>query len=249
MARDFQIPGSVMVYVQGGAHISGSISTRSELGLSNTQIRVAPKWNHGPIMADDFRGDVPPELQYRLLEARVRMSLVDIDYEVLQACVVEANVGGQVLGARANPVAPAGAVGRPGGTLGRGKPVLASGNHFIEMILFPVTDPLAVPTPAWRFKAATLTSNPYDENLGVETNIIDLEWRAIPYIVPTPYLQTVSGRIPIVSGATSLSGYVSVVDGGFIHNIALRPGKNWVMYDYSASGSVVWDRAFFNLNP
>lgn len=213
MARDYQINGECLVRVRGGAHLSGGIGFLTELGLTDRDgvVRIMPEWRHRDVKVDDFGPDVPAELQWQMAQAKIHMTLVHYDRDVLDQCVGEAMGGvadaSLALGQQAGSLVPA---GQP---FGRYKPMFASGNHYIRVNLaanngFP-----------WRFLSCVLQGPPLEIPLGTRRSHVKLIWRAIPYTLPG-----------LVSGGSLASGGI-LVDG-----IIFSSGK-----EISSSGVELWD--------
>jgi hypothetical protein len=186
MPRDFVINGECLVKVKGGQHMSGrAIGDLSELGLSVDAVRITPRFIHADVKCDDFGPDIPAEVRWQLAEVGIRMVLLHYDEDVLDICLRESMGGGNVLGA-AGTMSPA---GRP---LGRGLPLLASGNNYISLNLTaPILD------KPWNFPASYLTGPPVEIPLGVGVTAAVCNWRAIPY---KPLVG--SGRTFVLSGHT-----------------------------------------------
>jgi len=155
-----------------------------ELGLAQEGISISPRSFHKDINVDDFGPDVPPEIMYNLTDVGIRMKMIHYDNTVLKLAIAESFAGGAGLDVPEGVLAPAGSM------MGRGKPLFASGNHFVSMsILSPV---LREP---WHFPTCYLREQPFEYPLGTEKSVVDLNWRAIPYV---PLL--VSGYVPAASG-------------------------------------------------
>lgn len=135
-----------------------------ELGLTSDQIRVIPKYFHQDRLVDDYGPNVPAETTWYLGECQIQMTLLHYDPVILEACVAESMCGKEGFMVRA---------GRP---MGQGKPLFASGNHYISLnLLSPV---LNYP---WHFPSAYLADMPMTVPLGTEKSAVVLNWRAIPY--------------------------------------------------------------------
>lgn len=208
MARDFFINGPCMVEVKGGAHCSGTIAVRSELGLTSDPIRVTPAFHHKDLKADDFP-NAPPEVLWNLADARIKMTLINCERSILDTCIQE-GTGGGADAALAGTLSPA---GMPMGGL---KPLYASGNHYIGIIL---SSPI-IGLP-YLFPSCYLAEQPFEIPLGAGASLIQLNWRAIPYVSPTiAYYNTLS----LISG-----------------NIVVASGK-YVISEILSSGAVLWNR-------
>lgn len=171
MARSFFIPGESMVYVKGNTN--SLISSLSELGLSDDQITCTPQFKHAPIEVNAW-GEVPPEIQFMLSSVNISMTLVNFDNTLLQECLRLSMAG----------AAAAGTLPRAGSLMGNGlarfvyNASTGLGNNFIGLnIAAPVS---GFP---WCFLYAYLTGPPAVFPMGVERQIVTLNWEAIPYNV------------------------------------------------------------------
>ncbi len=197
MARDFQVPGTYLVCVRGGAHWSGGTSGVSfELGLAVDSVKISPKFYNKDLHTDDFGPDCPAEIINQLAEATISMSLVHYDAEILDTCMSEGMGGGL------NPLPTGGVPGfnplagmmvGAGAPMGGLKPIFASGNKFISLYL--INDPATAAVP-WHFPATYLTSQPLILPLGSEKTVAELSWRAIPYKPPAVAFTLPGGGAP-----------------------------------------------------
>jgi hypothetical protein len=163
MARDFYINGESMVYVK--SNLTSLIPSITELGLSDTSIRVRPQFRHRPIKVDAW-GDAPPEVQMMLATMEVSISLVHFDSAVLDECL-RLSLGG---------AATAGALPRAGTRLGGGVARFAAGNNYISL---NIASPQA--SRPWRFYTAYMTGPPIEFPLGTERSVVTTNWTVIPY--------------------------------------------------------------------
>ena len=175
MARDFFINGETLVSVKGRA--DSAIGTLQELGLSDTHIRVTPDFRHHELFVDSW-GEVPVDVQFMGATVTIAMTLIHLDRDVLDACLIESMAGAGAGGVGALP--------RAGQRLGNNKDLLAAGglgdgNNFISLNL---SSPVA--GKPWRFQSSFLASPPMDMPLGTHKSIVHLTWKAIPY-VKDPY--------------------------------------------------------------
>lgn len=167
MSRSFFLNGQTLVLVKGRS--DSTIGSLSQLGLTSDQIRITPVFRHTDITVNAW-GDAPPEVQFKLAEVRVSMTLVHYDNDVLQTCITESMGGAPDFGALPNA----------GAFLGNGLPRFSPGgllgNHYIGLNL---TSPVGgLP---WRFLTAYLTNPPVDIPIGTDRTAIVCNWRAIPY--------------------------------------------------------------------
>lgn len=208
------INGECLVEVQGGAHLSGGIFDLSQLGLTDREgvVKITPTWVHHDVKVDDYGPNIPAELQWQMAEARIGMTLVHYDRDVLDQCIGEAMGGGAdaslALGFQAGTLAPAGQ------TFGRFKPMFASGNHYIRLFLSS-----AATNFPWRFLSCVLEGPPLEIPLSTRRSHVRLSWRAIPYTT-----------VQLMSGGSLSSG------GLLIDGIVFTSGK-----EISSSGVVLWD--------
>jgi len=184
MARDFRVNGDCLVRVRFGAHVSGSITvtvpdvgTQSavsasgygpqvfELGLAAGPVVVSPRLFHQDVRCDDFGPDAPADVLAMLAEARLSMTLVHYDHDVLDRCLTEAMGGGEP-GTLAPAGTPLGGLAKPG----------ASGWHYVSVHL--ASPVLGRP---WRFLNCHMDGQPAAVPLGVEKSAARVEFRAVPY--------------------------------------------------------------------
>lgn len=180
MPRDFVINGECLVSVKGGRHTTdredgkGPIAIVSELGLSSEEISVSPRYYYQDWYVDDFGSHVPAEVQWKLADVTVGMTLIHYDPVVLDICLDEAMGGGSA------PIGEAGDVLAPCGLpLGNGLPLFSSGCHYVSLNLTS-----QVLGKNWRFPASYLLGPPLRIPLSTKATAVVLEWRAIPYIAP-----------------------------------------------------------------
>lgn len=165
MARDFFINGETLVQVK--SNTASSISSLSELGLAEGEIRCVPGFRHMDIIVNAWgNGQVPPEVQFMLSDITIQMTLVHVDTTVLRECVRLS-----MAGASAEGTLP-----HTGARMGNNAARFAAGNNYIGLNL---TSPIGgLP---WRFLTAYLTGPPFDWPLGTERSVVTCNWRAIPY--------------------------------------------------------------------
>ena len=164
MARDFFTNGETMVSVRGNL---ATILISTQLGLAQDPIEITINHQHMDVGVDAWGGRrIPPEIQYFLSDATIRMNLVHIDRDRLDDCL-RLSMGG---------VATVGLVPRTGTRMMNNGALYSSANSLIELHLSsPVGGKI------WRFPAAYLTGPPVEFPLGTERSIIKLTWRAIPH--------------------------------------------------------------------
>ncbi len=155
--------------MNGTSRVSGADTELYYLGLSTDQIRVSPNFRHRDITASDFGPEVPPEVMANILDANISMVLFHYDERVLDFCVAEA-LGGLVAGQQGAGMMPG--AGLP---LGNNLPLLASGNHYVNVQIY--SPQLGRP---WNFPSAYLT-NPLSIPLGTHATEAAIAFRAIPY--------------------------------------------------------------------
>ena len=164
MTRQIYVNGETMVYVKGMA--GSAIANLSELGLSDDQITIRLIPHYDPVMLN-AHDQAPVDMQTFLEEARITMTLVQYDPDVLAECL------------RLSVGAPnsAGQLARAGTLLGKGLARFAAGNCFIGLNLAsPVGN---IP---YRFLYTFLEDPAAAIPLGTQRSIITLNWRAIPYL-------------------------------------------------------------------
>lgn len=164
MARDLFVNGECMVSVRGNI---STISTVTQLGLAQDPIEITVNHQHMDVGVDAWGGRrIPPEIQYFLSDAVIRMNLVHIDRDRLDDCL-RLSMGG---------VATVGLVPRTGTRMMNNGVLYGSANSLIELRL---SSPVGL--KRWRFPAAYLTGPPVEFPLGTERSIIRLTWRAVPH--------------------------------------------------------------------
>ena len=174
MARSYFVNGEALVRVKAGAHISSPASMANSaavtLGIAETGIEISPKYAHFDVLTDQQGTQVPAEIMSELVEAKIHMTLIHFDPDVLDVCLSE-GLGGYSF---SNATATENSAGM---VLGRNQALLASGNHFMSL---GITSPVA--SKPWRFQAAFLEQNPMEWPLGTLRSKVRLNWRAIVYV-------------------------------------------------------------------
>jgi hypothetical protein len=188
--RNFIINGECLVQVKGGAHNSGrALGSTTELGLSQGQIVVTYHFSQKDIPVDDFGPDTPADVLALATSLRVRIPLIHTNRTALDACLRESMGGGGASPQEEGVLGPA-------RLLGRNKPLRASGNLLLCLILRQGGfDGAPLGVLPWRMPACHLTSPPVEFPLGVGVSLIQTHWRAIPYT-------------PMVSGEIRVSGVI-----------------------------------------
>lgn len=178
MARSFFVNGETLVQVKG--RVDSPIASITQLGLADAPIRITLDYRHKDAQVDAWGGEVPPDTQFMLAEARISMTLIHFDFAVLQTCLQLSMAG-----------APAeGQMARAGQFMGNGQAQFAAavqptgllaGNNYISLNLSSPVQ--GIP---WRFFFSYLSSPPMEFPLGTEKSVVALNWRAIPYTID-PY--------------------------------------------------------------
>lgn len=163
MARQFIVQGETLVQVKG--HANSSISSLTNLGVSDSPIVVTLTGKHDDIITDPTGSMVPCDIQTFVGEASIVFTMIHYDRAVLDT-LYALSVGG---------TAP-GTMGRAGQIMGNGLARLASGWLFVGMNL---TGPVA--GSGWNFKACYLADS-YSMPLGTERSATRATFRAIPYV-------------------------------------------------------------------
>ena len=160
------INGESMVSVKG--NVNTTIASISQLGLSDGSIRVSPEFRHKDLMVDAWGAEMPADVQFKLAAVRITMTLIHFDRTVMDQCIIEgmAGAGGGAVGALA----------RAGLRMGGGNARFAANNHYIGL---NIASPIS--SKPWRFYYAYLAGTPMEFPLGVESSIVTLNWRAVPY--------------------------------------------------------------------
>lgn len=168
MARNWFVNGETLVNVKGRS--DSSIGSLSELGLADGPIVIRPNFRHRDITLDAWGSEVPAEVQFMLADVTVEMTLVHIDRDVLDTCILESMAGAPAIG----QCRRAGAL--MGNNLARFAAGGATGNHYIGLNL---SSPIG--GKPWRFYFSYLTGPAMDHPVGTEKSLTRLTWRAIPY--------------------------------------------------------------------
>ena len=195
-ARDFQIAGECMIGIRlpehyinselrttfnfGVSELMSGRSTVYELGMAQENITIIPRFSHTDVRADDFSLEGPPDTFWSLGDAEIRMVLWNYRPNMLDICMAEAMAGS------IGPDGAGGLLTGLGTPMGGGKPIYASGCHYIGLNIFPALDTTEefvnrskVP---WRFPAAYLSRRPVEYPMGTKPTAVYTTWRAIPYV-------------------------------------------------------------------
>jgi len=202
--RDFTIFGECLVLVKGAGALAKNIPNNTpglwELGLSEKDVQVQLEFNHQDLKADDFGPDVPAEVLTQLAQAYITMRLIHYDPIVLESCLVESMGGG---GLSTNGILAtlvnAGTMTQAGTPLGGGQDLYGSRNHYISLNL--LSSQLGLP---YRFRAAYLTGPPIVFPMGTDKSIVELRWRALPYVIMVPQTVTDEDGNPILENNPSV---------------------------------------------
>lgn len=166
MARSLFINGPTLITVKGNSNTS--LATIQELGLSDQPIRLSFNLRHMDVNIDAYGGEIPFELQAKLVDVSLNMTLVHVDYTILEAVLAESMGGASAVSPGVLPIA--------GATMGGAGARFSANWHYVEL---GITSPVGgVP---WRFANCYLTGQPYEIPLGTERSIINLNFRCIPY--------------------------------------------------------------------
>ena len=171
MARSFFINGESLVLVKGRS--DGPLGALTQLGLTEDPVRVSIEERHRPIIVN-ATGEVEPETQFMGASATITMNLIHFDRTVIDYCLME-SMGGA-------PNNTPGQMARAGTTLGNGAARFAAGGPFVGNYYIGLNIASPVAGKPWRFYYTFLTGNPFSQGLGTEKSIIQLTWRAIPYV-------------------------------------------------------------------
>lgn len=190
--RDFNTNGETMIFVLGGAHmsgrpigfntggISGLQTSYWELGLSDEAVSIRPNFRFQPLHINDYGGTKgpPAEMLWMGGEVDIEATLYHYDLKVLDACMAESMGGMTVKGSSPNTSGYLAGqyMNMPGIPLGNDKALLASGNHYISILL-------ASPQLnfEWRFPACYMTGPPLEIPLSTNASMVKVNFRSIPY--------------------------------------------------------------------
>lgn len=218
MAADFQILGGAVIAIRGGAHLSGmqgatplfsgNATTPTILGLTDkSPIHISPVFRTSELHVDDYGNQVPIDIVRKLAEVRITFNLIHFDRQVLNVCISEALGGQSIPNADlfAGPIVSEGMFAPAGQSLGRNRPLYASGCHFIQL-RFETYENTAL---NWRFFSAYLDTAPLAIPIGTNAQMIQTSWRCIPY-------QVHSGYFTQSTGEDEVTVYPEILSSGFV---------------------------------
>lgn len=179
MARDYLIHGEALVKVKG--MVGTSIADVQELGLSDKQIKLIPRFLHKGLLVNDY-GDVPAGIVTRLADAFIEMTLVNFDKDILRACWGEAQGGW--FGAT-------GTLQGAGVILDGGAARFADGWRYISLNLTYSVGTIQGGSSdgfngmPWRFYKTYICDPPQEFPIGNDRTIVKIRWHALPYQTPS----------------------------------------------------------------
>lgn len=169
MARGFYIAGEVMVTVQQLVTAAGTVGqggitsdlnqangSASQLGLTDDQTRITPRWTHTPIFIDDYGPNVPVELLWMMADVTIDMNLIHVDPRLIDLVIRESMAGGV-----------------PSSLASAGTPMHG---HYMLLTLQG-----SGPGLSWTFNSAYLADNPIEIPVGASRSIFRCRWKAIPH--------------------------------------------------------------------
>lgn len=195
MPRDFIIYGESIVKVKG--NVNSTISTITELGLTEDQINISFHYNKRPLHADPWgspqNNQAGVDKQVFPGFAVITANLVHYDPTVLEECFRLSNSGPTVAVGVAG-VAPGGVLNHAGWRMGSNGARFAATNSFIGLNIQSAGVP-SFTSAIWRFYFAELIEvTPIP--IGTERSVVRTVWQAVPYI-PDPW-----------NGGVGANGYV-----------------------------------------
>lgn len=227
IGRALNTAGEVLVMVKGGAHYSGQmLGNPTELGLAVEKIQIIPTFHREDVHVDSLGARAAADVMVMAGEVQIKATLIHYNKNLLELLVSE-SMGGAGFIPLPNSVGFAGRAGRfaPAGTLLGGRKVMyASGNHFFSVSLY-MGDPQESGAP-YRFRQCHMTDRPMVMPLGTTTSMVEVNFRAIPYLRP------ITGSL-IVS---TTSGSTLTVD--------TRTRRR----EFPSSGGVIWDRLYDDMS-
>lgn len=196
MARGYYTNGETLVQVKGSPQ---SISKVTPLGIASESIKITPHYKHFDLKVDDFGPDIPPEVLWNLTDATIQMTLVHFDPAILSICVAESACGGTE-----------GVMISAGTPMGGGKPLYNPANHYITLYLSTNGGGTTGNAAPWKFPTAYLSVTPFMWPIGVERSLVELTWRAIPYVPQGSSSSTNSdNKTGVVTTTTTLNDILS----------------------------------------
>lgn len=156
-----------MVYVN-----SPTFDGVTELGMTDSPIRITVRYNHKEKKVDDYGDQVPAEVFTNLADAMIQMTLINFDMDVLRNCLRET-----VAGPTQFSEGVMGPVGQP---MGAAKDSLVVGNRYIRLAIESSLDELP-----WRFPSCYI-ANQMEFPISAQATGVNIVWRALPYSLPYP---------------------------------------------------------------
>ena len=180
--RDFIINGETLVSVKGP--VSSTLEDKSELGLALGPVRILPRSLRRNIFSDYTGSDVPRDLMTNLADVNIKMTLIHYDNRILAACIAESMGRSLTDQESITDSGSEGTLTGVGTLMGGGNQLFSPGCHYLSLYLSsPVLD------YPWRFFTCYLDTPPIEIPIGVQKNLVELNWKAIPYMLPTSQLR------------------------------------------------------------
>ena len=154
------------IFSQGNCKITTGLG---ELGFSQDQVRIIPRFQHRDVMADDFPA-TPALILWMLADVIVEMNLSYFDANILDACIkmsMSSSTFGTFVGAGTIQTFTTLQVGGSGD---QGAP--------------------------WNFPKAYLAEQPMEWPLGNERSVVRLRWRAVG--IPTAAAEVLSAGVQLM---------------------------------------------------
>lgn len=187
MTRKFIINGACLISVKGPA--GSAIAEKTDLGLTDRDgiVRVIPRFNHDDMRTDGYGKQGTPDVMFDSMDAIVRMTLVHLDWDVLNVLISLSAAGSLFSGD--------GGLAGAGTPLGKGLPLYDADNSLFSLYLSsPVlNDP-------WKLYACFLQQPTPEIPLGVKRSLVRCEFRSIPY---KPLATSSSGGESLGLGTTT----------------------------------------------
>mgnify|MGYP001589051062 CR=1 FL=1 len=161
MSMGFSINGPCLVKVKGRSN--SLITSLSDLGLAESEIRVLPRMKHQGIKVDCTGSEVDVDEQWMFADALIKMKLVYFDREVMDN-VMLMGMGQSAFTGMAEA-----------GTLMGGGAAADSDVKYLSLsLLSPVGN------KPWHFPHVRLTDQ-LEVPLGTKRSVWDVTFRAVPY--------------------------------------------------------------------